>query len=242
MATMTVEKPESRLWFLRSTGLFQDQTESILDWAHAQSREVTFARGDTLAEAATSRIYVLVDGEVKLRSFGETGKEKILDMAGPGDTFGPLDRLLPGWERNHATGGQSLATEAVAMRAGIALTYDIDEFKELIARRPAVVVNVSRLLGLKQRHLEIRLNRLLFRSSLGKVAGLLMEMAERYGEETAEGLELSIRLTHQEMASMIGIKRETVSECLAALELEELISTRKRRFLILKPAELDGIV
>lgn len=229
------------VWFLRTTSLFQDQTESILNWAGTQAREQMFQRGEVLRiiDGTTRYIYVVVEGKVKLRSVTESGKEKILDIAGPGDAFGPLDHVLDSASGELPDG---LATEAVSLSAGLALRYEVSEFQRLAEKRPAVVINVSRLLGLKQRQITIRLSRLLFRSSLGKVAGLLAELGERYGEPAADGIELNLRLTHQEMASMIGVKRETVSECMAALELDELLSTRNRRFVILKPDELERIV
>jgi CRP-like cAMP-binding protein len=134
-----------------------------------------------------------------------------------------------------------LATEAVAMSAVVVHRFTLPEFRHLVERRPSVMLSVSRLLGLKQQQILIRLNRLLFRTSLGKVAGLLAELSERYGSETPTGRVLSFRLTHQEMASMIGVKRETVSECLAILECEGIIATRQRQITICRPAALDAI-
>lgn len=236
---------ESHVWFLRTTELFEDQTESIIDWAGAEKRQFDFKKGQSLPFEKKGRrfIYVIFQGKVKLRTGGEGDKEKILDVAGPGDTIGPIDRILDRVAAGDDDDEMSaLATEAVALSNGIAFAYELSEFQSLVERRPKVVLNVSRLLGLKQKQLEIRLSRLLFRSSLGKVAGLLSELAERYGEKSDEGIKLNFKLTHQEMASMIGVKRETVSECIGKLELDELISTNKRRITVLKAEELDQIV
>ncbi len=233
---------DSLVWFLRTTDLFEDQTESIIDWADEENREFQFKKGDSIPFHSNGEryIYVIYEGKVKLRAEGESGKEKILDIAAPGDTIGPIDRLLGKGEDESDTA--ALATEAIALTDGTALAYVVGEFQALIERRPRVVHNVSRLLGLKQKQLEIRLSRLLFRSSLGKVAGLLAELAERYGEESPEGIHLNFRLTHQEMASMIGVKRETVSDCVGRLELQEMIRTKKRQITVLQIEELDKVV
>ncbi|MEQ8819913.1 MAG: Crp/Fnr family transcriptional regulator [Sumerlaeia bacterium] len=247
MTDLPAESAPSHLWFLKSTELFSEMSETLVGSAGRLLEEMEFKKGDVLhlIEDGARFIYIVSEGQVKLRSVSEAGKERILDVAGPGDVFGPLDRLLPISPASPAASlsESGLAKEAVACSGGCALRFELAEFQSLVARRPAVVVNIYRLLGIKQRRLEIRLSRLLFRSSLGKVAGLLAELAERYGEKNSGGeVELDFRITHQEIASMIGVKRETVSECLAALELDEFIRTKNRRIVVLKTEELDEVV
>jgi CRP-like cAMP-binding protein len=244
MTTEQVEPTrEGRIWFLKTSALFEEMTESILDWAGMSSRETEFQRGDLLpiGRDENARIYVIVEGQIKLRAFSESGKEQILDIASAGDTFGPIERLFEG-DRISSEFHSSMATEAVALSKGLALAFRLGEFRDLVERRPNVILNVSRLLGLKQRRLEIRLARLLYRSSLGKLAGLLSELAERYGVPTDEGILLPFKLTHQEMASIVGSKRETVSEGMGILELQETIRTQKGEIVILRPADLDSIL
>jgi CRP/FNR family transcriptional regulator len=104
------------------------------------------------------------------------------------------------------------------------------------------MVSLARFLGLRQRYLEIRLTRLLYRSSLGKLAGLLCELAERYGETQGSHIALTMRLTHQDLASIIGTKRDTVSRGLAELELQELIRYERNKIVLLNPKKLDEIL
>jgi CRP-like cAMP-binding protein len=207
----------------------------------SSSEFVEFERGDVLPMTDKDRsfIYVLSKGQVKLRSQTEGGKEIILDVLGDGGVFGPLDQVV---EENHPKGELSaLASEAVAISKGSALKYDLHYFNDLMQRRPTLMVNVSRILGMRRKQLELRLARLLYRSSLGKVAGLLAELGERYGHKEGDNIHLDVRLTHQEMASIVGLKRETVSESLADLEYRGLITAGRGNVTILKPAELDKI-
>jgi CRP/FNR family transcriptional regulator len=234
----------SLIWFLKTTALFSDQSDSILGWAEDRSRERTYARGEVIRLVGDPRpgIYVVRDGQVKLRTSSAGGKEKILDIVGPGDTFGALEEVVAGG-REAAASREMLATEAVALGATVVVAFRIEEFQALVARRPTVVLNVSRVLGLKQRRLEIRLSRLLYRSSLGKVAGVLADLVERFGTPAPDGtVLLDFKLTHQEIASLVGIKRETVSECLGILELREIVQSRRSRFRVLRPELLDDIV
>lgn len=216
----------SHIWFLRKVPIFEELTESLYLSADERAKQIEFRRGDVLTPETKPmrQIFVVLEGQVKLRSFAESGKEQIIDVLGPGDVYGPIDRVI---DRHAKAGGSpagALATEAVALSHGSALGFDVAYFQHLVQQRPMVALNLSRFLGARQRRLEIRLRRLLFRSSLGKVAGLLCELAERYGEELPDGgRRITIRLRHQEMASLIGTKRETVSECLADLEYRELL-------------------
>jgi len=242
---IAADDSKESIWFLKTTALFADQTDSILSWAGEEARTRTFQRNDVvrLFEGGRHFIHVIVEGQIKLRTLTESGKEQILDVAGPGDTIGHLQRVVD--KRAGFGGGEldSLASEAIALCSGSSMAFEVEEFRRLVERRPLVVLNLSRILGLMQQQLQIRLSRLLYRSALGKVAGLLSELAERYGEGEAGGaVSISIRLTHQEMASLIGVKRETVSECLAMLELQEVIRTRRSHITVLKVAELDRIL
>jgi CRP-like cAMP-binding protein len=127
------------------------------------------------------------------------------------------------------------------MSKGSAFKYDLDYFNDLVQRRPTLMVNVSRVLGLKRKQLELRLARMLYRSSLGKVAGMLSELGERYGRCEGDQIVLDLRLTHQEMAAIVGLKRETVSEALADLEYRGMITAGRGRITILDTAALDKV-
>jgi CRP/FNR family cyclic AMP-dependent transcriptional regulator len=223
--------------------MFEDQSESMYESVGSRSEFLEFDRGDLLPTTEKDRavIYVLESGQVKLRSQTDTGKEIILDVLGPGGVFGPLDQVAVD-QRTPGTGSLGAhASEAVAISKGAAFKYDLHYFNDLVARRPTLMVNVSRILGLRRKQLELRLARLLYRSSLGKVAGLLAELGERYGSKQGEVIRLGLRLTHQEMASIVGLKRETVSEALADLEYRGLIVAGRGNISLLKPGELDKI-
>ena len=88
------------------------------------------------------------------------------------------------------------------------------------------------MIGSRRQRIERRLRNLLFRSNRERVVHLLIEMAEKYGNRTAEGLELNIKLSHQEMASIIGSTRETVTVMLGQLQSEGMIRIARRRITI----------
>ena len=102
----------------------------------------------------------------------------------------------------------------------------------LMARHPNLNVGITKLIGSRRQRIERRLRNLLFRSNRERVVHLLIEMSEKYGQRTEQGLELCIKLSHQEMASIIGSTRETVTVMLGQLQSEGLIKIARRRITI----------
>jgi len=237
-----IQTKSTMIWHLKANDLFEGGTDSVLSWAAREVREIEFKKGDALAlkDDESQYVFSVLEGSVKLSTTNENGKETILDVAGPGDIFGPIEKLIEQPTRHSEL--QSFASEATALGKGVAVCFELSRFRSMVENRPYLMFNISRLLGLQSTRLQLRLSRLLYRSSLGKVAGLISELAERYGEESPEGFHtINFKLTHQEMASMTGLKRETVSEALGILELEEYIRTEKRQITVLRLDELENV-
>ena len=104
--------------------------------------------------------------------------------------------------------------------------------QQIVHKYPNIVMGVTKLIGVRRQRVERRLRNLLFRSNRERVIHLLLELAEKYGQLTPEGLELNIRLSHQEMASVIGSTRETVTVVLGQLQSEGLVKIARRRISI----------
>ena len=79
---------------------------------------------------------------------------------------------------------------------------------------------------------------LLFHSNRERIIHLLLELVEKYGRPGEAGIELNIRLSHQEMAGIIGSTRETVTVVLGQLQSEGLIKIARRRISILNASKL----
>jgi CRP-like cAMP-binding protein len=88
------------------------------------------------------------------------------------------------------------------------------------------------LIGSRRQRVEKRLRNLLFRSNRERVIHLLLELCEKYGQMTDDGIALNIRLSHQEMACIIGSTRETVTVVLGQLQKENFLRISRRRVII----------
>ena len=108
----------------------------------------------------------------------------------------------------------------------------------VIRKYPEIVLGVTKLIGSRRQRVEKRLRNLLFRSNRERVIHLLLELCEKYGKITDVGIALNIRLSHQEMACIIGSTRETVTVVLGQLQKENFLRISRRRVII---TELDRL-
>src|SRR6266516_1389430 len=68
-----------------------------------------------------------------------------------------------------------------------------------------------------------------------RVASKLLELAEQYGEQTSEGIRITLRLTQQELAQMTGGARGRVNKCLSAFEARGILTVEREQITIHKP-------
>jgi CRP-like cAMP-binding protein len=71
------------------------------------------------------------------------------------------------------------------------------------------------------------LENLTLKSSYFRVAHELLYMAQRFGEQTEKGVKILIPLTHQDLADILSLTRETVSTCMVQLREKGLITTNR---------------
>ena len=112
----------------------------------------------------------------------------------------------------------------------------------MIAESPQLALGVTRLVGLRRRRIERRLKYLLFHSNRDRIVNLLLELAEDYGVPGPNEIELKIKLSHQDLASIIGSTRESVTVILGKLQSEGLIRLGRRKIGIIDLQKLAALV
>ena len=165
----------------------------------------------------------MAEGRIRICSTTPDGKQTILAFVEPGEVFGELSLIENGQREERA--------EAAANSTVILLPND--HLRSLMEQSAALSLGVTKLIGLRRKRVERRLRSLLFRNNRDRLSHLLIELSEQYGNPTADGIELSIRLSHQDLASIIGATRETVTTLLGEMQSEGLLKIRRQRLLIL---------
>lgn len=221
-------------WYLKRCNLFDRLAPDELSRLEGRARLRKYARGNAIylpADAADG-VLLLAEGRVKICSFTGDGKQTILAFIEPGEMFGELALLQNGDREEFA--------EALVDSTVVLLPADL--VQGLMEENAGLALGVTKLIGLRRRRIERRLKYLLFRSNRERLVHLLLELSEQYGRRTPDGVELSIRLAHQDLASVIGSTRETVTVLLGELQAEGLLRVGRRKITVRKLEALAASV
>ena len=221
-------------WHLKRCDLFERLTADELARIEMVSRARSFPRGNPIylpADAADS-VLLLTSGRAKVCNITEDGKQAILAFIEPGEVFGELSLLEEGTREEYA---EAVEKSTIILIPGY-------EMQRLMEDHPAVSLSVTKMIGLRRRRIERRLKSLLFRSNRQRLVHLLLELADQYGRQTAEGLALGIKLSHQDLANVIGSTRETVTVVLGELQTEGLVQLGRRKIVLTAPSRLASSI
>jgi CRP-like cAMP-binding protein len=170
-------------------------------------------------------LYFVVSGAVKVFKTSAEGKEQILSIVRPGESFNDVPIFDGG------------ANPASARAMGPVLLYGIrkSDMAAILRDHPQIALNVIKVLARRVRHLVSLVEDLSFKHVIGRVARILLEHVEG---EIGRGT----RLTQQEMAAMAGTAREVVGRSLKALEEEGAIKIDHHRIIITNKEALRKIM
>jgi len=173
------------------------------------SDQLRFRRGELVyseGENATGA-YIVSSGKVKLVASSSNGKTLIARVAGPGDIIG-LSAALSG-SRND--------TNAEVLEPTTAAYVTTDSLYRLMSCYPDISMWLAEQLSAEYFSLCREISLLgLRRSAMSKLASLLVGFVEKEGCKRGE-VRVRCRLTHEEMAQMIGTSRETVTRLFGEL-------------------------
>ena len=179
--------------------------------------EPVYSIGDPAAH-----VYLLERGEITLSRVTPEGRELILESLGAGDLFGETELLL----------GRPRTSQALARSESAVYQLHREALLSLAAEQPDFGLWLMQCIGERQVRLQASLETLLFTSACGKVAQLLLSLAQRHGKNTAEGLLIDYPITHQEIGNLIATTRETVSYTFMDFRDRGLIATHQRKTII----------
>lgn len=170
-------------------------------------REVRLTRGQTLfAEGDDGdRLYVVLDGKMKLTRTAPDGRENLLSVLGPGEMFGELSLFDP----------RPRTASAIAVTECRLAALAHDELRPWLDKSPQVGVTLLRALARRLRRANDVMADLVFTDVPGRVAKALLDLAERFGKQADDGLHVHHDLTQEELAQLVGASRETVNKALA---------------------------
>ena len=191
----------------------------------ASLEETVVAKGDALFNEGEpgDRMYVILEGKVKLGQTSNDGRESLLGVLGPGEMFGELSLFDPGVRTSTATA----LTDAVVLGMGN------EQLRLWLAGRPEVAAALLQALARRLRRTNEAMADLVFSDVPGRVAKALMDLGEKFGTVTPDGLMVTHDMTQEELAQLVGASRETVNKALADFAQRGWIRLETRQVLIL---------
>jgi CRP-like cAMP-binding protein len=182
-----------------------------------RARQVIFLPGDRALG-----VHFLAGGRVKVSKVTRDGKELTLAYRTGGDFFGE-GALLEGGPREEMV---------EAMEVTATVEVEREAVDKLLASNAGVAYQFVRALITRRREIETKVEQLVFKDVGSKLAELLLRLGSEHGVEHKRGLVLGLKITHQEMANLIGSTRETVSLTLSQFKRKGLIQTEGRKIIL----------
>lgn len=214
---------------LRRVPLFADLRDEEMQELAACLGRRAFARDMILFHkgSPSQALYLIESGAVRAFALSETGQEITLDVYGPGDCFGETALL----------DGQMRCAGAITLEPTVVYTLQRDDFLRCLERHPRVARRALALLADRLNHLTAFAEHLAFLDVPGRVAAVLLELAERYSVDEGR-IEISLHLTQAELSSWACASREMVNRCLGDLRDQGLIKIEGKAITIL---DLGGL-
>ncbi|HBU83495.1 MAG TPA: Crp/Fnr family transcriptional regulator [Paenibacillus sp.] len=208
--------------------LYPEDIEEILPLL----RTMSFPKGKRIFDEGepSHHAYIVISGAIKVYRTTQ-GREHTVDLLGQGDIFGDMELVDPIKER---------LLSVVSHRDSVVCVIDGKVFKQFIAQYPSVKdrllqLQINRLILANEKLHEMKINDAKTRLMLA-----LQKLYSKFGAQEEGRTIINLRLTHQDLADMVGTLRETVSLLLKDLQQQDVVQMQNQKIIIVNPEALMG--
>ncbi len=207
----------------------QSLRDTILSDAEINDLEVCFveklfSKGDILFTegSACERIFVLKSGRIKLSRTSESGREQILEVFEPGKTCachaGAKVWKCPG--------------SAQALSDGSVLFLNRSDFNRLIKASPELMGKLGQMFAERLCQFCSLIEEVALQDSRSRLIKFILNVSSQYYESNDQAKNVSVPMTHDEIAQRLGMARETVTRQLNSLKRSKLIQIKDHQIVI----------
>ncbi len=177
-------------------------------------------------------LYIISTGKVKITNSTPEGQEALLAILGAGDFFGEL-ALLDDAPRS---------ATAEAIEATGTLTLHRDDFTHFLNGNPQFASHVMQTLAKRIRHLNDQISDVFFLDLNGRLARVLLKLAQDHGHPVEEGTLIDIPLTQTDLAEMTGATRVSINKTLSRFRRARWVQTGDRQIILLDIPALKRLI
>jgi CRP/FNR family transcriptional regulator, cyclic AMP receptor protein len=174
-----------------------------------------------------SYMYLVLSGKIKVAKAGANGKETILAIHRTGDFFGEMSLL----------DGKTSPATVSAMEDAKIISVSGADFHKYLLHNEKVMLQIINVLCARLRAVWNTQSQS-SRTAEERIRMGIYDLANKHGIRDAQGTVIDVKITHQDLAEMVGTARETVTRVLAHLKEQTIIEIRNRRITVLDPKAL----
>lgn len=208
------------------SGLSDEQLQELS--RHASWGSVREKSPLGLPNLGASVVYFLISGRAKVCHAMDGTKQPILYFVNQGELIGEQAILFGDLDQDDSV--ESVEPCQVA-------SLPTKLLRRYVLQEPAFCMDLAELIGRRRLLVEQRIRHTMFLSNRIRVAHLLLDLAEHAGN-TGQSAELGMKLSHQDLANLVGSTRETVTVVLGQMQSEGLLTIHRRRITLRDTARL----
>ena len=224
---------KSKFWYLKNINIFDGMDDSQMKMIEKMTTMSRVAKHQPIyfPEQPSNNIYFLKEGHVKLSRLHEDGREIILDILGPGEVFGELSVV-------EGTGRKEIAETLDDL---LICTMNKQDFENMLGANSALNLGMTKWMGLRLRRFEEKMSELAFKDVTKRIISFLVRYAEDFGKMKGNTVQVTLFLSHQEIACLTAASRQTVTTVLNELRGRGLIDFSRKSLTVYNFKELQTI-
>jgi len=214
-----------KIWYIQQLNLFGgfakealQKIEEAFAMKEYEKTEVVFEPGDK------DKVFIVKTGQVELYHITESGKKVIIERLKPGSFFGDLG----------TNSDQNVYVEATTN--SYVCSVDKNTFFSMVSNYPDLSEKLMKQLFNRLQSVENRMSSVITDNALTRLYKFFLSHGQKDAENNTQ---ISEAFTHEQIAQMIGISRQTVTTLINQLEKKGVL-TRKNKSLYIIPERLSG--
>ena len=213
---------------LAEVTLFKGLTRENLEELAMIVTDQEFKRGQVIFNEGDEGVgfFVVISGKIKIYKMSAEGKEQILHLPGPGETFAEVAVFT----------GSSYPAFAVTLEKSRLFFFPKKSFIDSISTNPSLAMNMLASLSMRLKRFSHMIEALSLKEVPGRLAAHLLYLSEQ-----KDDTEVVLDITKVHLASLLGTIPETLSRILGKMTKQGLIQINGPHITILDPDGLEDL-
>jgi CRP/FNR family cyclic AMP-dependent transcriptional regulator len=222
------------LWHLEKIDWLRDQPEAIGTRLRKAAEIKHYLRGTMIFEPRVdpAHVYLLESGLIRIYRESRQAEEFTFGFVRPGEVFGECAAFLNSQRESYA----------VAVEPSDVMIIERQAFSAAIRESPSMFFSVANQIEGRFKDIESRIEDLVFRDARSRLANIILQLGEEFGFQEGGHIVVPLRLTHAELATLIGTSRPTVSIFLGEFEDENIVTRSEGRLIVLDREKLKALI